>query len=259
MISQGSRPKQTPKSDRRWLEDDAMVRRIFDALPAPFDLMFYIGNRCGLRLGEIAGMRLSDLDWLHEEEPVLRVMYQYDGEPLKEDKDGQAKKVKWPPVPPDAVAMLDQARAVREGEGAGADALLWPCPTRQEENGTEHCYRKELIEHRWEKAIAALAKDLPALAGLTFYSATRHSFVSRNLKADVPLQTVSEAVGHSSPAVTQRFYNHYVRKSYPTAMRGGLELGAKKAGGEVVQLRPKKPARCSAEFSAGVDKQAAEK
>ncbi|MEO9193774.1 MAG: hypothetical protein ABI445_08935, partial [Polyangia bacterium] len=59
---------------------------------------------------------------------------------------------------------------------------------------------------------------MPSLARMTFYTATRHSFISRNLKASVALQIVSEAVGHSSPAVTQRFYNHYVRNEYPTAM-----------------------------------------
>ena len=45
MISQGSRPKQTPKSDRPWLDDDVLVRRVYNALPPPVDLMFYLGNR----------------------------------------------------------------------------------------------------------------------------------------------------------------------------------------------------------------------
>ena len=252
MISQGSRPKQTAKSDRPWLEDDMLVRRLFNALLSPVDLMFYLGNRAGLRLGELAGLRLCDLDWTHEAEPVLRVMYQYDGEPLKEDKPGQPKKVKWPPVPPDAVALLDQVRAAREGQGAAPEDLLWPCPGRETDDGKERCYRKEYIEQCWEKAVAKLAAKLPAVADQTFYTATRHSFISRNLKLGVALQIVSEAVGHSSPAVTQRFYNHFVRKEYPDAMRTGLQLRAKEPIAPVLRL-PKKPRRHSAEFSARVD------
>lgn len=55
---------------------------------------------------------------------------------------------------------------------------------------------------------------------MTFYEATRHSFTSRNLAAGVPLDEVSAALGHSSPVVTRRFYDRYVRKTYSDAIRG---------------------------------------
>lgn len=54
---------------------------------------------------------------------------------------------------------------------------------------------------------------------LTWYQATRHAFVSRNLKNGVPLDEVSAAVGYSSPMVTKRHYYHYVRRSYSNALR----------------------------------------
>jgi integrase len=55
---------------------------------------------------------------------------------------------------------------------------------------------------------------------MIWYQATRHSFVSRNLKAGASLDEVSAAVGHSSPIVTRRFYDYYVRRSYSDQLRG---------------------------------------
>jgi integrase len=55
---------------------------------------------------------------------------------------------------------------------------------------------------------------------LSWYEATRHSFVSRNLRDGVSLDEVSAAVGHSSPVVTGKHYARYVRKTYSEKLRG---------------------------------------
>jgi integrase len=83
-----------PQKDVPWLRDDELVRKIIEALPEPFHYKFYLGNRSGLRTGEIAGLRMSDLDFL--DEGVIRVRFSYDG-PLKEDKENEGK-VKWVPA-----------------------------------------------------------------------------------------------------------------------------------------------------------------
>ena len=61
LIPPGKRPRQSGKADAPWIEDDAPVRRVIAKLPEPINLMFYLGNRSGLRTGEIAGLRMSDL------------------------------------------------------------------------------------------------------------------------------------------------------------------------------------------------------
>ena len=48
---------------------------------------------------------------------------------------------------------------------------------------------------------------------------------------------VSAAVGHSSPVVTKRFYDHFVRRSFSPRLRAGLGLVAKQEGGKVVPIR----------------------
>lgn len=211
-IPSGRRPQQPIKRDGPWLDNDETVREIIRALPEPFGLMFYLGNRSGLRLGEISGLRMADLDGLAE--GAIRVRYTYDGAPLKEDKAGVGK-MKWVPAAEDAAVLFRPWLAQRRLDRAGPEDLVFPCPTR---DGL--AYRKELIEARWE----AVAKRLGLK--MTFYQATRHSFVSRSLSGGGMLDEVSAAVGHSSPMVTRRYYDHHIRKTFSPTLRAGLGLGS---------------------------------
>jgi hypothetical protein len=54
-IPQGKRPRQSAKRDMPWIDDDSLVRQLIDKLETPVNLMFYLGNRSGLRDGEISG------------------------------------------------------------------------------------------------------------------------------------------------------------------------------------------------------------
>jgi len=255
LLRQGSRPQQTPKRDVPWLDDDATVRKLVSKLRAPVGLMFYIGNRSGLRVGEIAGLRISDLGFL--DDGVIRVRYTYDGEPLKEDKRNEGK-TKWAPAPADATAVLGPLLVQRKSEGAGPEDLLFANPNRKTKDGKLLSYRKEYIEDCWDEAAVAVGlcrvenegtdqeRKVPSL---TFYQATRHSFVSRNLAAGAALDEVSAAVGHSSPLVTRRYYDHFVRKSFSPTLRAGLGLGAKSKGAKVVPFQ--KPARRGAGGAGG--------
>jgi integrase len=223
-IPTGRRPQATQKSDVPYLSDEDLIRRILSRLPDPFHLMFYLGNRSGLRTGEISGLRLSDLSFL--DEGTIRARFSYEGA-LKEDKKNTGK-AKFVPAPDDAKAWLVPWVEKRKEEGAAPEDLLFPCPTRK-----GRPYRKELIEARWDE----LRKELGLT--LTWYEATRHSFVSRNLEQGVSLDEVSAAVGHSSPVVTQRYYNHFKRRSFSGQIRKGLGLGEVKQKKRTKDSEPK--------------------
>jgi integrase len=240
MIPMGSRPTQTVKSDRRWIEDDAIVRKLITELEQPIHFMFYLGNRSGLRTGEAAGLRMSDLAYL--DEGLIRVRFSYDG-PLKEDKKGEGK-LKWVPAPEDASEFLGPWLDQRKAQGAGPEDLVFPSPRRKGQ-----CYRKEYIEACWEAAAPAHvgSRDVEVKKRngkvetkphptMTWYEATRHSFVSRHLAAGASLDEVSAAVGHSSPVVTKRFYDHFIRRSFSPRLRAGLGLG-QAVDGKVVPIR----------------------
>lgn len=230
LIPQGKRPQQSPKREAPWLNDDAVVRQLVNTLRAPVGVMFYVGNRSGLRVGEICGLRLSDLAFLAQ--GVIRVRYTYDGGPLKEDKRCEGK-VKWAPAPEDAQAVLGPLLAERQAQGAQPEDFVFANPRRKGRS-----YGKEFVEAAWEEGAVAVGlfvevgesdpetKQRKRRPSMTFYQATRHSFVSRNLARGASLDEVSAAVGHSSPIVTKRFYDHFLRKSFSPTLREGLGLGA---------------------------------
>ena len=210
-IPMGSRPTQSVKSDTPWLDDDAIVRKLINDLEQPINFMFYLCNRSGLRTGEAAGLRMSDMAFV--DEGLMRVRFSYDG-PLKEDKKGEGK-VKWVPAPEDCAEFLGPWLAQRKAQGAGPEDRVFPCKRRK-----GLCFRKEYVESRWEAAAPkhvgrrevlrkkkgdAIANEL--VPKMTWYQATRHSFVGRHLSRGASLDEVSAAVGHSSPVVTKRFYD----------------------------------------------------
>ena len=221
-IPQGKRPQQAQKRDVPWLEDDALVRKLINDLPEPVDLMFYLGNRSGLRTGEIVGLRMADLAYLNE--GVIRVRFSYDG-PLKEDKNGTGK-VKWAPAAEDALDALGPWLDARQAAGAGPEDLVFPCATR---GGS--WYNRRFLERAWDNVAPKHKIEL------TWYQATRHTFTSRALANGGTLDEVSAALGHSSPVVTRRYYDHFVRKSFSPELRRGLGIKAGGGEGAVVPMR----------------------
>jgi integrase len=137
-------------------------------------------------------------------------------EPLKEDRRGVGK-VKWVRAAIDAVRVLGPWLARRREEGAADDDIVFPYvggsdrPRRGGWNG----YRKEYMQQLWEQARGVVGIEL------TLYQAGRHSFVTRHFSAGVPLDEVSAAVGHAQVTTTRRFYDHYVRRLFSLAIRGG--------------------------------------
>src|SRR5882757_1983336 len=109
--------------------------------------------------------------------------------------------MKWVPAPDDAPEVLRFWLARRKLEGATTEDLVFPCPPspRNKRKSDWTGYRKENIEELWDTAADACRVEM------TWYQATRHSFVTRNLESGASLDEVSEAVGHSSPMVTKRF------------------------------------------------------
>jgi len=176
-IPRGRRPTEAAKHAQPWLDDDGTALAPMRELPNPIDLMFYLANLAGLRTGEVAGLRMADVVSLAE--GSIRVRYSYDG-PLKEDKAG-AGKSKWAPAPLDAEKILGPHLKKRRAAKARPEDYLFPAPALpvkgQAAGATQpqRHYRKEFIEQCWAAASKAAGVEL------TWYQATRHSFVSRNL------------------------------------------------------------------------------
>jgi integrase len=174
-----------------------------------------------MRVGESAGLRMSDLEWLRE--GTIRVRYSFNGE-LKESKNG-SKPDKWVPAPIDAVDVLKLHIHRRRLQGAGAEDLVFPYANasrfgkvRSSEWKDWAGWHPKEIRAKWRAACdkLGLPKDL------TFYSSSRHTYVTKALIANNPLDQVSAAIGHADPATTKKYYSHYIRKDFAAGLRQGL-------------------------------------
>lgn len=209
-IPNGRRPRgQQNVADVPWLSDDATVVRILERLPEPFDLLFLLANRCGLRTGEAAGLRLGDLAGMAE--GSVRVARSYLG-PTKESRGGA--KTKHVPAPSDLPALLGPWLERRRAEGATDADLVFPA------RDGRFPYGKDEIGYQWRKVRAELG--LPK--ELTFHRAGRHSFASRGLAAGASIDEISQALGHSSVALTQARYLHWQRRTFSAVLTAPLQV-----------------------------------
>jgi integrase len=212
MVPPSKRPvRESKTASIPWLEDETKVPELVEALGPDIGLMFYLANRSGMRLGEVCGLRMGDMQFLKE--GIIRVGHSYGG-PLKEDKRGEGK-VKMVPAPIDAEEVLNLHLKRRRLQGAKSDDLVFvPSKApRRHRKSTWTGYKKEHVRDVWEQARETIGVPM------TWYQATRHTAVSRALKAGVPLDEVSAAVGHSSPEITARHYAHFVRKQFALGLR----------------------------------------
>jgi integrase len=199
MVPPSKRPVLKIDRDQPWLENESKVPELVEALGPDIGLMFYLANRSGLRLGEVCGLRMGDLEFLRE--GVIRVAHSYGG-PLKEDKRGEGK-VKWVPAPIDAEDILKLHLKRRKVQGAKSDDLVFmptKAPRRRRTLGWRG-YRKEHVHTVWEEAkgkVWKAAKEKDKVL-LTWYQATRHTAVSRALKASNSARVAGRA---SDPRTT---------------------------------------------------------
>ncbi len=224
-IPPGRRPRAIPPRPEAtpWIRDDETALAVMRALGSPLAQAWYLGNRSGLRLGEVLGLRLGDMDELAA--GAIRVAHSYDG-PLKEDRhDGG--KVKWAPAALDATAVLAPLLERRRAAGAGPEDRVFV-----DEDGDP--FDRHQIAYRWRAVRSALG--LPGR--MTWYQATRHSFASRALASGAGVDEIAAAMGHSSPATTARHYLHHVRKRFSPILCAGLGLDLGAPGAKVIALSP---------------------
>jgi integrase len=228
-VPRGKRPVATREHDVPWLEDDDLIPVIMaklEAASAGLGLMFYLGRFSGLREGEVAGLRMSDVeDWLPK--GLIRARYSYAG-PLKEDRNGTGKS-KRVPAPTDALDVLKLHLKRRKLQGAKGEDLVFTYDRPSRRRGPKWKNWAGYHPHTIQSEFRLVADEL-GLVDLDWYRSTRHSFATKALSAGASLDEVSAALGHSSPVVTRKHYDHLIRESYSMQVRQGLSAGGQSAG-----------------------------
>lgn len=215
-VPQGFRPKPTRDKNMPWLEDDSVIPSIMLGLGPELGLMFYLTRFTGMRLGEVCGLRLSDMEWMAEGK--IRVRYSYAG-PLKEDRHNTGK-IKWVPAPVDAIQQLGKLLEARRGvDGPEGLVFVYAKPHGKRAGiwkGWKGWHPKVVSTE-----FARVAGEL-GLVDLDWYRSSRHSFATKALQGGASLDEVSAALGHSNPAITKKYYSHFVRQAWSPSLTVGL-------------------------------------
>lgn len=178
------------KSRRELTIDE--LRRVADAAEGETRLLLAVGIYTGLRLGDAATLRWSEVDLGQGE--IRRV-------PNKTARRSGHAPVVIPVHPSLAGMLLDVAPDARKGYVMPGMAEVYGRDPSAITKRLQALFRSCGIETHGDKHPAGKAS-----VEVGFHS-MRHSFVSMCRAANVPLSVVESIVGHSSPAMT-RHYTH---------------------------------------------------
>jgi integrase len=194
-----SLPKSPQRSLKVWTVDQ--VRCLLGALPLSVRVMALIVATCGLRQGEVLGLREQDVDF---ERLVLSVRQQIKiiaTRPTPAYPKGQkTREVPMPQFVAQELRSLMEIQPPLEGERLstpGVGGLIFYLREKKPIN------KNYFNSAYWHPAIKA--------AGITRESGTgmhqlRHFCASMWLNSNVNIKAVSEYLGHSDPGFTLRVY-----------------------------------------------------
>ncbi|MDJ1115402.1 tyrosine-type recombinase/integrase [Microbacterium dauci] len=171
-------PKQRP-----YVATTEQVWALHDALPEHFRPVVLLGAFVGLRVAEIAVLRVRDVDFMRG---IVTPAIQYPAEPLKTDTSKN-------PVPiPTELAVLLNANPVRWG----SDTIV------------VGAFGRPVAPYTIEQAFAAAREAVDGLpAGFRIHD-LRHYFASLLIAAGLDIKTVQARLRHASAKTTLDTYGH---------------------------------------------------
>ena len=148
---------------------------------------------CGLRISELCGLRVGDIDW---EEALVRVR-------------GKGKKERLVPIGDPALRAIQHYWGLLERPPEGSDAVF------QARRDTGKAVSPRTLQARLKQHLAAAGLD-PAITPHKL----RHSYATHLLDAGADLRSVQELLGHAH-LVTTQIYTHVstdrLKKAYNAA------------------------------------------
>ena len=198
---------------RPWTSEQ--VQSVVAGHPDRYRVVPIVAAGCGLRQGEVFGLRVSDVDFLRR---TLHVRQQVkllaDNRPmLTPPKGGKTREV---PLP--ATVATELAEHLRKYPPQ-PDGLVFTSRERRPLN------RNYINTQVWKKALRTAGVEPSRTNGM---HALRHYYASALLEAGVSIRAVSEYLGHADPGFTLRIYAHLMPTSDERARQAmDLALGAK--------------------------------
>lgn len=191
---------------RPWTHEQ--VQAVIVAHPDRYRAVPVVAAGCGMRQGEVFGLRVVDVDFLRHTVHVRQQVKLLAGNKpiLTPPKGGKTREV---PLP-DTVAN-ELSEHLRKYPPA-ADGLVFTTRERKPLN------RNYINVHVWKKALRVASVDPSRTNGM---HALRHYYASALLEAGVSIRAVGEYLGHADPGFTLRVYAHLMPASDERASGDG--------------------------------------
>ena len=185
-------PRQRSAAKAMTIPSPAEVGALLREADPPFVAFVAVCAFAGLRFGEVAALRVSDIDFLRRELHVRRQVQRAEGrqQEIRPPKYGSERTVF---VPDPVLAVLaEHVRAHSPGDGA--DRWLFG-------GDTDLPIHESSVVYLWRKVRAAIG------FGYRLHD-LRHFYASGLIAAGCDVVTVQRALGHHSATVTLRTYAH---------------------------------------------------
>ena len=208
-LERSERPRHDDQRPKRILTLEEMQALLAGADSEQYRCLLELLLAAGLRIGEVLGLAVCDLDRTHS---LVRVECQL-------GRDGQRTPLKTTEaqrtldIPPQLMQRLLALVAAR-GQLFNPGALVF---ASRNETGLVRKVAREALK-RAGKA-ARLAPPAPTLHDL------RHSHASMLIALDVPLVDVQRRLGHRKPDTTLRIYAHQWKEREARRSQVGRQLG----------------------------------
>lgn len=195
-----------PKTQAEHIPARGDIDRVLECAPSAwFHTAVRLASEAGLRAGEVAGLRVKDVD---PDTSMVFVRVQPGGAPLK--TRSSKRNI---PIPASLAAELAQWCV---GKAADEPVLV---------DGQNRALTSEIIG----KTMGDARRRAGGIDAVTFHS-FRHYYASAMLANLVPLPTVSMLLGHSSPAMTATVYAHHLPDQLDVARRVVEKISAPTGG-----------------------------
>src|SRR5262250_3818303 len=153
------------------------VQRLFGQIDHPMDrALFLVMLRCGLRVSEVAQLKLEQIDW---EQQALRIV------------QGKGRKDRRVYLSPDAMASVQQC--LEQHPGVRAQGYVFWNRKRAQQPLSPKGIQKKMERYAKAAGIKASCHSL------------RHTFASNLLEAGAEVIAIKELLGHMSIASSERY------------------------------------------------------